>query len=163
MSVSSQAKATTAASNLVCLSFLLRCSGAEGAPADLRGRGQQSTRPGFHQSGPPRQAGRADQVKGQRLEGRHRPRRGLVRRPRGVQHWLVSSRSRFLSQVPLTPGSKVKKSEMLAFCFKGTLSAVAATQQRCWGFNSLVASSPCLVSTFDRLSRNYELKFGSDN
>lgn len=97
----------------VC-SFPLLCSGAEGAPAELRGRGQQSARPGFHQSGPPRQAGRADQVQGQRLEGRHRPRRRFVRRARGVQHWLVSAHPQFLPGFPVNPGVKGEKSVRLA-------------------------------------------------
>lgn len=65
-------------------------SGAEGAPAELRGGDQRSARPGVHQGGPPRQAGGSNPVQSQRVEGRLRSRRRSVRRTRRVQHRMVS-------------------------------------------------------------------------
>ena len=69
---------------------VLLSSGAEGAPAALCGREQRAAWAWLHQDGPPPQAGGADPLPGQRLEGRLGPRRGPLRRPRGVQHGLVS-------------------------------------------------------------------------
>ena len=65
-------------------------SGAEGTPAALCGREQRAAWARLHQDGPPPQAGGADPLPGQRLEGCLGARGGPVRRPRGVQHGLVS-------------------------------------------------------------------------
>lgn len=73
----------------MCLCFT--CRGAERPPAELCGGDQRSAQSRVHQGGPPRQTGRTDQVQSERLEGRVGPRRRLVWRTRGVQHWMVRS------------------------------------------------------------------------